>query len=105
MDCLGQQSGVQSVQNLENVINEGLRAALLAETPDQSLDVLLQHLGMALDGERTYIFVQMLLRQQPGPGLRMPGKTVVGCPGGIMLVIFNFLRHISRPNVCISHFP
>ena len=56
MDCLGQQSGVQSVQNLENVINEGLRAALLAETPDQSLDVLLQHLGMALDGERTYIF-------------------------------------------------
>ncbi len=58
MDCLGQQSGVQSVQNLENVINEGLRAALLAETPDQSLDVLLQHLGMALDGERTYIFEQ-----------------------------------------------
>ena len=58
MDCLGQQSGVQSVQNLENVINEGLRAALLAETPDQSLDVLLQHLGMALNGERTYIFEQ-----------------------------------------------
>ena len=58
MDCLGQQSGVQSVQNLENVINEGLRAALLAEMPDQSLDVLLQHLGMALDGERTYIFEQ-----------------------------------------------
>ncbi len=58
MDCLGQQSGMESVQNLENVINEGLRAALLAETPDQSLDVLLQHLGMALDGERTYIFEQ-----------------------------------------------
>ncbi len=58
MDGLGQQSGMESVQNLENVINEGLRAALLAETPDQSLDVLLQHLGMALDGERTYIFEQ-----------------------------------------------
>ena len=58
MDCLGQQSGVQSVQNLASVINEGLRAALLAETPDQSLDVLLKHLGMALDGERTYIFEQ-----------------------------------------------
>lgn len=58
MDCLGQQSGMESVQNLENVINEGLRAALLAETPDQSLDVLLQHLGMVLDGERTYIFEQ-----------------------------------------------
>lgn len=58
MDCLGQRSGMESVQNLETVINEGLRAALLAETPDQSLDVLLKHLGMALDGERTYIFEQ-----------------------------------------------
>lgn len=58
MDCLGQRSGMESVQNLETVINEGLRVALLAETPDQSLDVLLQHLGMALNGERTYIFEQ-----------------------------------------------
>ena len=31
---------IQSVQNLEAVINEGLRAALLEETPDQSLAVL-----------------------------------------------------------------
>ena len=49
-------SGVQSVQNLEAVINEGLRVALLEETPDQSLEVLLEHLGKALHGERTYIF-------------------------------------------------
>ena len=56
-DC-GQYSGIQSVQNLETVINEGLRVALLEETPDQSLEVLLQHLGKALDGERTYIFEQ-----------------------------------------------
>ena len=47
---------MQSVQNLEAVINEGLRVALLEETPDQSLDVLLEHLGKALGGERTYIF-------------------------------------------------
>ena len=40
-----QHSGMQSVQNLEAVINEGLRAALLEETPDDSLDVLLKHLG------------------------------------------------------------
>ncbi len=53
-----QHSGMQSVQNLEAVINEGLRAALLEETPDDSLDVLLKHLGMALNGERTYIFEQ-----------------------------------------------
>lgn len=50
------QSGVQSVQNLEAIINEGLRAALSEETPDQSLDVLLEYLGRALNGERTYIF-------------------------------------------------
>jgi len=51
-------SGIQSVQNLEAVINEGLRVALMEETPDQSLEVLLEHLGKALHGERTYIFEQ-----------------------------------------------
>ena len=53
-----QHSGMRSVQNLEAVINEGLRVALLEETPDQSLEVLLEHLGKALNGERTYIFEQ-----------------------------------------------
>ncbi len=51
-------SGMRSVQNLEAIINEGLRVALLEETPDQSLQVLLEHLGKALNGERTYIFEQ-----------------------------------------------
>ncbi|MDE7066670.1 MAG: GAF domain-containing protein, partial [Schaedlerella arabinosiphila] len=51
-----QHSGMQSVQNLEAVINEGLRVALLEPTPDQSLEVLLEHLGKALNGARTYIF-------------------------------------------------
>ena len=37
-------SDMQSIQNLEAVINEGLRIALLEETPDQSLEVLLEHL-------------------------------------------------------------
>ena len=49
-------SGMWNVQNLEAVINEGLRVALLEETPDQSLEVLLEHLGKALNGARTYIF-------------------------------------------------
>ena len=53
-----ERQGIQSVQNLETVINEGLRVALLEETPDQSLEVLLEHLGKALNGERTYIFEQ-----------------------------------------------
>jgi len=47
---------MRSVQNLEAIINEGLRIALLEKTPDQSLEVLLGYLGKALDGERTYIF-------------------------------------------------
>jgi len=54
-DC-EQHRGMQSVQNLEVVINEGLRVALLEETPDQSLEVLLEHLGKAMNGARTYIF-------------------------------------------------
>ena len=45
-------------QNLEAVINEGLRVALMEETPDQSLEVLLKYLGRALNGDRTYIFEQ-----------------------------------------------
>ena len=51
-------SGIKSVQNLEAIINEGLRSALLEDTPDQSLEVLLEHLGKALNGDRTYIFEQ-----------------------------------------------
>ena len=58
MERLGQQSGIQSVQNLETIINEGLRVALLEEAPDQSLEVLIEHLGKALNGERIYIFEQ-----------------------------------------------
>ncbi len=54
----GQKGDMQSVQNLETVINEGLRVALLEETPDQLLAVLLECLGKALKGDRTYIFEQ-----------------------------------------------
>ena len=56
IDGREQHSGMQNVQNLEKIINEGLRVALLEETPDQSLEVLLKQLGKALNGERTYIF-------------------------------------------------
>ena len=51
-----QHGDMRSVQNLETVLNEGLRVALLEETPDQSLEVLLGRLGDALRGDRTYIF-------------------------------------------------
>ena len=56
-DC-EQHNEMKSVQNLETVINEGLRVALQEDTPDRSLEVLLEHLGKALNGERTYIFEQ-----------------------------------------------
>lgn len=49
---------MQSVQNMEVVINEALRVSLLEEAPDDSLQVLLEHLGKALNGWRTYIFEQ-----------------------------------------------
>lgn len=53
----GVQGGhVQDYLELEMFVNEGMRLALRAATPDQSLDVILEYLGRALNGERTYIF-------------------------------------------------
>ncbi len=43
-------------QNLEAIINEGLRVALQEKKPSGTLAVLLEYLGNALNGERTYIF-------------------------------------------------
>ena len=43
-------------QNLETIVNEGLRVALQAPTPDMSISVILEYLGKALNAERTYIF-------------------------------------------------
>lgn len=47
---------IENFQNLETIINEGLRIALLAPTPDQSIEVMLEYLGKTLHGDRTYIF-------------------------------------------------
>lgn len=47
---------IENFQNLETLINEGLRIALLAPTPDQSIEVMLEYLGKTLHGDRTYIF-------------------------------------------------
>lgn len=44
------------MMNLEAKINEGLSVALQQDTPSQTLEVLLEYLGKALNGERTYIF-------------------------------------------------
>lgn len=46
----------ENYHHLEILINEGLRVALQAPTPDDSLNIVLEYLGKALNGERTYIF-------------------------------------------------
>ena len=51
-----QGAALYNYQNLEAIVNEGLRVALQAGTPDQSIAILLEYLGKALNSERTYIF-------------------------------------------------
>lgn len=52
----GKQEQWYSMMSLEARINEGLRVALQQETPSQTLEILLEYLGKALGGDRTYIF-------------------------------------------------
>ncbi len=47
---------LHSYKNMENLVNEGLQIALKAPTPDRTIEVILEYLGKALKGERTYIF-------------------------------------------------
>lgn len=49
---------LREYQNLEKLANEGFRIALQVPTPDKSIDVILEYLGKALQGERTYVFEQ-----------------------------------------------
>ena len=42
-------------QNYEALANEGMRLALKADTPDESINIILEYLGKALNGERTYV--------------------------------------------------
>ncbi len=49
-------SVLNSYQNMEKLVNEGLRIALQAPTPDKTIKVILEYLGKALSAERTYIF-------------------------------------------------
>lgn len=47
---------IDSYQKMESLANEGMRVALQAPTPDKSIEVILEYLGKALKGERTYVF-------------------------------------------------
>ena len=61
---------IQKYQNMEFMINEGLRIALQAATPEQSIEVILEYLGNSLNGERTYIFERNERMIIPTSGLR-----------------------------------
>ena len=43
-------------QEMEMLANRSMKAAIAAETPDESIHIILEHLGKFLNGERTYIF-------------------------------------------------
>ena len=47
---------IQMYRNIESLANEGLKKAIAVESPDESINIILAHLGKALNGERTYIF-------------------------------------------------
>ena len=43
-------------RNMEAMLNQAIRVALRQQTPDQTLQVLLEFIGSALEADRTYIF-------------------------------------------------
>lgn len=43
-------------RNSEMLANEAFRLALEADTPDKAIDIILEYIGKALKGQRTYIF-------------------------------------------------
>ena len=51
-----QDKALQKYNSMEALVNEGLRIALMAATPDESIYAILEYLGKSLNGERTYIF-------------------------------------------------
>ena len=51
-----QQNIISSYQDMETIVNQGIKLALQADTPDKTMDIILEYLGKALHGERTYIF-------------------------------------------------
>lgn len=51
-----QDAVVKMYQEMEMLANRSMKAAIAAETPDESIHIILEHLGKFLNGERTYIF-------------------------------------------------
>ena len=47
---------IQKYRDMESFVNEALKEALSAESPDETIRIILEYLGKVLNGERTYIF-------------------------------------------------
>lgn len=47
---------VRIYREMEMLANKGMKEAISAEMPDESINIVLEHMGKALCGERTYIF-------------------------------------------------
>lgn len=45
-------------QKMELLVNKGMKEAISADTPDESINIILEHMGKILSGERTYLFEQ-----------------------------------------------
>lgn len=45
-------------QKMELLVNKGMKEAISADTPDESINIILEHMGKILCGERTYLFEQ-----------------------------------------------
>jgi len=51
-----QKQTIKEYSNNETLVNEGLRLALSADSPNQAIHILLEYLGKTLQSERVYIF-------------------------------------------------
>lgn len=45
-------------KKMELLVNKGMKEAISADTPDESINIILEHMGKILSGERTYLFEQ-----------------------------------------------
>ena len=48
-------NAVRKYENLEATVNEAIRTAMQASNPDKAINIILEYLGNALNGERTYV--------------------------------------------------
>ena len=51
-----QDKALQKYRDMEPIVNDALKRGLAADTPDETIQIILEHLGKVLNAERTYIF-------------------------------------------------